>query len=162
MLAPQRSGTAQLFFDIGHGFVESDSVRATVIGGDVPNVYRFPLPASVSGAPRFDPVDRGKRDIVLQDARIIQRGGRVLKKLPPLLFKPNQNIEAMQVLGRDLRLHLVLFRFVSVVSFIDFCRSFCWVYFSPGSGVSWERDWRAWRRVIREERFLLSLSSAPS
>ena len=58
MLAPQRSGTAQLFFDIGHGFVEADSVRATVIGGYLPNVYRFPLPASVSGVLRIDPVDR--------------------------------------------------------------------------------------------------------
>ena len=30
----------------------------------------------------------------------------MLKKLTPLLFKANQNIEAMQVLGRNLRLHL--------------------------------------------------------
>src|SRR4249919_2966881 len=51
-------GRAQLFYDIGGGFSERDSVLAAITEVQTPLTLHFPLPPGVYRALRFDPIDK--------------------------------------------------------------------------------------------------------
>ena len=51
-------GYAQIFYDIGGGFRETDSARIPIPKSNVPAVHRFPILKGYYRALRFDPIDK--------------------------------------------------------------------------------------------------------
>src|SRR3954468_11885574 len=82
-----RPGFAQLFYDTGAGYNESDSSRVEIEGGGRDARYRFALPPGVFSHLRFDPTDRAGNTMTLSSARILDNEGRVLRVIAPAQFK---------------------------------------------------------------------------
>ncbi|MEO7798677.1 MAG: hypothetical protein ABIY47_13235 [Opitutaceae bacterium] len=72
---------AQLFWDRGQGFNESDSVRRDYETHPNLQTLRFPLPAGPLKALRFDPLD-GEAQIDLREIRVIDAGNRTRATVP--------------------------------------------------------------------------------
>ncbi len=91
------SSAAQVYYDIGHGIREADSVRRPITGGNAALRYRFPLPNGTYRGLRFDPSDLGGAAITIRNALIVDRGGHVLRKFRPVQFRPAQQISRFDV-----------------------------------------------------------------
>ena len=70
-MSSSTAGTGQIFYNIGRGISEHDSVRLPVGSGESSAVYRFPLPEADYRALRFDPLNHGNSNIVISYARIV-------------------------------------------------------------------------------------------
>jgi hypothetical protein len=100
-LASSNGGMVQLFYDIGHGFNETDSARLDIEAGDRPVLLRFPLPPGEYRALRFDPLDRAAT-LTLGQARIVSTSGAVIRTFAPEAFTPANQIATLEVHGGDL------------------------------------------------------------
>lgn len=89
------SGNAQLYYDVGRGIREQDSVIVPVAQGL--HTYRFGLWPDTYRALRFDPSDQPGNRIVVRRARLIDRGLRIVRTFRPADFAPVQQIERFQV-----------------------------------------------------------------
>lgn len=89
------SGFAQLYWDVGSGVNEKDSVRLPVQGGNRQIDYKFPLAEGRYSYLRFDPTDRARNTMTLVGARIVDRSGNLIRMIPPSQFKPSQEIEQL-------------------------------------------------------------------
>lgn len=89
------SGKAQIYYDVGRGIREPDSVIVPVEQGA--HTYRFGLWPDTYRALRFDPSDQPANRIVVRRARLIDRGLRVIRTFKPADFAPVQQIERFQV-----------------------------------------------------------------
>ncbi len=69
----QASGTCQLFYDLGRGFNEEDSIKRN-FSAETDALLSFPLPPGVISKLRFDPTDQ-LGWVRLNSARVLQ-GGR--------------------------------------------------------------------------------------
>lgn len=78
------SGTAQVYYDIGRGINAADSTAARLYDGE--SAVRLPLPAGEYRAIRFDPIDHGYCDITIQQVRITDLSGQVVRHFPPEEF----------------------------------------------------------------------------
>jgi hypothetical protein len=75
-------GLAQTFYDSGGGFREEDSARQQLHDPGVTAVYRFPLPELRYRVIRFDPLEHGNADLVIDSIRIIDISGRAVRTFP--------------------------------------------------------------------------------
>ena len=91
------SSTAQVYYDIGFGIRDADSVRRPIRDGNAALRYRFPLPNGTYRGLRFDPSDLGGASITIRNALIVDRGGHVLRKFRPVQFRPAQQISRFDV-----------------------------------------------------------------
>ena len=92
------SSAAQVYYDIGHGIREADSVRRPITGGNAALRYRFPLPNGTYRGLRFDPSDLGSASITIRNALIVDRNGHgSLRKFRPVQFRPAQQISRFDV-----------------------------------------------------------------
>jgi hypothetical protein len=73
-------GVAQTFYDIGRGISEPDSVRLYLRDSRSTAVYRFPLPEAEYKTIRFDPLDHGNADVVINYARIVDIFGHTVRR----------------------------------------------------------------------------------
>ena len=73
-------GIPQTFYDVGRGISESDSVRLYLHDAKSTAVYRFPLPEAEYKTIRFDPVDHGNADLVINYARIVDMFGHTVRR----------------------------------------------------------------------------------
>jgi hypothetical protein len=73
-------GVAQTFYDIGRGISEPDSVRLYLRDSRSTAVYRFPLPEAEYKTIRFDPLDHGDADVVINYARIVDIFGHAVRR----------------------------------------------------------------------------------
>ena len=89
------SGFSQLYYDIGSGVNERNSVRLPVQGGNLPVDYKFRLPEGVYSNFRFDPTDRARNSMTLAGARIVDRAGTLVRAIPPSQFKVEQQVEEL-------------------------------------------------------------------
>jgi hypothetical protein len=97
-----QAGLVQLYFDVGHGLNETDSVIQTIPAGR-PTVLRFPLPSGTYRTLRFDPNDRPAK-MTFQGARIADGAGHILRSFGPERFKPQYQVDAAKVEGPVLRI----------------------------------------------------------
>src|SRR5712691_4102648 len=78
-LRSSQAGTAQLFYDIGRGMNDADSVRTPVRAGESVTTLEFALPAGEYHALRFDPVEYGNCRVAIRNPRIVDISGQVLR-----------------------------------------------------------------------------------
>jgi hypothetical protein len=97
------SGFIQLFYDIGAGFSEIDSVRVVVEPSDKPTVYRFPIPSATYRLLRLDPIDH-EETVVFSSFRILDSSGKVVRTFSPEQFSPYNQVASLQRDGDALRM----------------------------------------------------------
>jgi hypothetical protein len=93
-------GNAQVFFDLGDSYNESDSSASTLIAGEMVK-YRFIIPRiSDAGLKsiRFDLSDRASI-LAISNAQIENDNGELLKVLPITSFTAGNQIETLKVDG---------------------------------------------------------------
>lgn len=91
-VASSASGTVQLYYDIGRGMDEPDSVRVPIEGDQKPHHLRFAMPEGNYRALRFDPIDR-EGTISFGDALIRDPAGGAVRTFAPMDFIPLTQIE---------------------------------------------------------------------
>jgi len=101
-LTSNAAGSAQLFFDIGHGIVEADSAHALIEHQTEPQILRFPLPSGIYRALRFDPIDRSA-ELTLSEAVIRTHDGKVIKRISMGDFTADNQISSLIATGDNLR-----------------------------------------------------------
>lgn len=82
---------AQLFWDLGRGFNETDSARRGYEAHPGLQTLRFPLPPGPLQALRLDPLD-GEARLVIRGLRVVDPAGRTLAVLPPASLEAAQDI----------------------------------------------------------------------
>jgi 4-amino-4-deoxy-L-arabinose transferase-like glycosyltransferase len=100
-----RDATAQLFYDVGRGQNQADSVRLLVRAAESMTTARFPLPAGDYRAFRFDPVDAGECRVIIRNARIVDILGRPLWEFSPEEFGSFHATSERVIEHEELRLH---------------------------------------------------------
>jgi hypothetical protein len=85
---------AQLFWDVGRGMNESDSIRQKYETHTALQTLSFPLPATRLKALRFDPID-GHAQLTIRAIRVVDSAKRTLLSLPLGVLKNSQDIAAL-------------------------------------------------------------------
>ena len=93
-MASDTPGEAQVFYNIGRGFGESDSVRAPVSANAEFTWVRFLLPTGDYAQLRLDPIDRPAH-LRLRNARITTLTGEVVHRFSPVDFAAQHEIESL-------------------------------------------------------------------
>jgi hypothetical protein len=96
----EQAGIAQLYWDDGHGYAESNSAQQAVPDGLDARVS-FPLPVGRLVGLRLDPLDRAGR-VTLRDARILTGTGENLRRFAPHTFAASHQIATLQATGDTL------------------------------------------------------------
>jgi hypothetical protein len=74
------AGVAQTFYDVGRGISEADSVRRPLQDAKSTGMYRFPLSEAEYKTIRFNPLDHGNADIVINYVRIVDMFGHTVRR----------------------------------------------------------------------------------
>jgi hypothetical protein len=93
-LQSTQTGDAQVFYDTGHQFRESDSNRQEVRAGRGPSVLRFPLPTGKYRALRFDPINRAAI-VDFAGACIVDLRGQIIRQFRPESFEPVHEVDSL-------------------------------------------------------------------
>lgn len=94
-LAVDHDSRAQVFFDLGDGFRESDSVVRNVPADGKSHGVRFPLPAGTVRGLRIDP-DSGPGRLLLRPVRIASSSGRTVARLSSADVAPINEISTVE------------------------------------------------------------------
>ena len=105
-LQSSAKGHAQIFYDIGGGFRETDSARVPIAKGNVPAVYRFPIPKGNYCAMRFDPIDR-EATVTFSGAKILDSSGKVIKYFSVSQFRAAHQIISLKTDGESVQMTTV-------------------------------------------------------
>jgi hypothetical protein len=95
------AGSAQLFYDIGHGINEVDSARAKIENNGAPQFLSFPLPPGAYRSFRLDPIDN-TAELILSEALIRASDGRVVLRIPIRDFTADNQISSLIAQGNTL------------------------------------------------------------
>lgn len=93
--------SAQLFWDAGRGFNETDSARASYEPHQHLQTLRFPLPSTPPKKLRFDPID-GEARLAIRGIRVVDATRRTLVVLPNSSFEAGQEIVSIKDDGGSL------------------------------------------------------------
>ena len=91
-------GRAQLFYDIGRGFSERDSVLVAITEVQTPLTLHFPLPPGVYRALRFDPIDK-PGSVTLSAMDISDLQGNLIQSIAPQQLLAVQQVKPLLVTG---------------------------------------------------------------
>jgi len=94
-MASTRDSTAQVYYDIGHGFTEPDSVTAAVSAANGFQELRFPLLRQDLRKLRFDPL-MCAGTVRIRRMRIVESDGRTL-----IEFQPSQILNLAEIKDRS-------------------------------------------------------------
>jgi hypothetical protein len=86
---------AQIYYDRGANFLESDSVKLPVEASRSFRELRFPLPYKTILKLRFDPLQVAGT-VEIRHIRIVDSGGRTLREIPPSEIKPFTEIKQLR------------------------------------------------------------------
>jgi hypothetical protein len=104
-LSSSVAGLVKVYYDIGHGFHESDSAELTLAKTNLAQTYRFPLPDATYHSIRFDPVD-GPGTLTLEaNLRITSDRGRLVRTIPLTDLQALDQVESLRAV--DGRLEVV-------------------------------------------------------
>jgi hypothetical protein len=102
-LTSSEAGLTQFFWDDGRGTTEEESSAQPLRAGTKPVRYGYLIAQGTFKSLRFDPIDRAAT-LSLQDARIVDRTGRVLRRFAPADFRPASQIARFAIDGATLRI----------------------------------------------------------
>lgn len=105
-MSSSQPGNAQVFYDIGRGFNESDSARSPQPAAEVMSLLRVPLPEGEYRAIRFDPIEHGGCSLAFRDARIVNISGQVVRSFSLPDFQAPNDIMEMQIRDNAITLDL--------------------------------------------------------
>lgn len=94
---------AQLFWDLGRGINEADSLRSDYERHDGLQTLRFPLPATPLKGLRFDPLD-GEAQLVIRGLRVVDAAHHALAVLPLASLEATQDIERLTLENDNLKI----------------------------------------------------------
>lgn len=97
-VASSSGGLARVYYDVGRGFREEDSVFVRFNPSAAPAPLYFPLPEGRYGQLRFDPIESGT-PVTFTRARVVASGGITVRSFAPRDFIPNGQIAALTVKG---------------------------------------------------------------
>jgi len=97
------SGTSQVFFNVGNGYNEIDSIAWSIRAGAFQR-YSFPLPALPIKSIRFDPINVASV-VNIKNIGIENGLGKTLKSFPVQSFIPTGQISTMDVSEGVLTIH---------------------------------------------------------
>lgn len=95
-LTSAAGGLAQLFFDIGRGINEKDSVLIKVQKNET-KTCKFPLPFDKIYSLRFDPINN-EANVSITASMVIDSNGTILYRFRPTDFTPGQHIKTVEKL----------------------------------------------------------------
>ncbi|MBI4244676.1 MAG: YfhO family protein [Planctomycetes bacterium] len=141
------SGTMQLFYDIGNGFNEEDSIRTSVLAGSK-QIYRFIMPKRNVKVLRLDPIDR-EGQVSISHARIVVPGYWIIKQkvihnFPPDTFKAQNHIKSSAIDGEILHINILEGANDPILTIA-----------SDNSSTSLGRKQKIWRVALIYTQFLL-------
>ena len=90
-------GFAQLYYDTPSGPDERGFIRLPLQGGNAEVTYKFPLSDGRYTNLRFEPTDRSHNTIVLSRSRIADRGGILIRAIPPGQIKASSRLDRFEV-----------------------------------------------------------------
>lgn len=96
------AGTAQIYYDVGHGLNEGDSATAAVVAG-TPTPLRLALPLGTFKALRFDPLNR-ETTFTFSDAVIRAPDGHIVRRFAPVDFIAENQITRLSIAGEKLEI----------------------------------------------------------
>jgi uncharacterized membrane protein len=105
-LETSASGGSQVFYDIGDGYNEADSCIIVVQRGSSQNRMFSLLPSKAIRSIRFDPINV-PAEVRIKNARVENKQGDIVKKLPIQDFRPVQQIAKMYAQDDTLVIHTV-------------------------------------------------------
>ena len=105
-LQSSAQGYAQIFYDIGDGFRETDSARVPIAKSGVPAVKRFPIPKGNYRALRFDPIDK-EATVIFSGAKILDSRGKVIRSFSASQFQAAQQISSLNIDGESVQMTTV-------------------------------------------------------
>jgi hypothetical protein len=105
-LQSSAQGYAQIFYDIGGGFRETDSARVPIAKSSVPTVNRFPIPNGNYRALRFDPIDR-EASVTFSGVKILDSSGKVIKFFSASQFRAGNQISSLKTDGESVQMTTV-------------------------------------------------------
>lgn len=87
---------AQIFYDIGNGLNEKDSIRCTVSKNIGLQVLRFPLPKKPIQYIRFDPLN-AEGSFSVQEIQLVDESDRLIKTIDFQAVKPLHQISSIRI-----------------------------------------------------------------
>jgi hypothetical protein len=90
-----QAGEAQLFYDVGAGFSERDSVRRTVEPAKQLEPVAFAVPRASLREVRFDPLP-GAGEFRIGPPRLVSPSGRLIAKFPLTAIAPRNEIAELR------------------------------------------------------------------
>ena len=88
------TGETQIFYDIGRGFNQLDSIRIPISPSSQPFTYTFPLPDAPIVAMRLNPLNC-PGEFTITNFRIINRRGEIIRRMIQDDFQPTNEIAAI-------------------------------------------------------------------
>ena len=168
-------GNAQVFYDLGSGMNERDSVRRPFRASESAATHRFPLPPGEYKAIRLDPIEHGNdTSITIYRLGILDSSGRVVRHFSPEEFTAYHDVSEKQLTGGTITLKLagtdidpnltinlaqpLVLRLSAATFWRSAGRFFCYWFFPLGAaGVLWlwlvpkleaENLQRKWTRLV--------------
>ena len=105
-LTSTTAGRVQVYWDRGSGYSEYDSSFLPVPKGGPPAVYRLKITSGTYRSLRFDPID-GDGTVVLYSANIVDRDGRMIRRVPLSDFSRLNQIQSLDLRGGVLEVGIV-------------------------------------------------------
>jgi hypothetical protein len=88
------TGETQIFYDIGRGFNQLDSIRIPISPSSQPFTYTFPLPDAPIVAMRLNPLNC-PGEFTITNFRIVNRRGEMIRRMILGDFQPTNEIAAI-------------------------------------------------------------------
>ena len=88
------TGETQIFYDIGRGFNQLDSIRIPISPSSQPFTYTFPLPDAPIVAMRLNPLNC-PGEFTITNFRIVNRRGEMIRRMIQGDFQPTNEIAAI-------------------------------------------------------------------
>src|SRR5262245_36994308 len=96
---------AELFWATTATYSARESYTIPLHQGQGPDAFerlRFPRPDARIWMVRFDPLD-GPGEVLIRGVRVLDRDGRVVRSIDPILLEPLNEIDRVSAAGADLR-----------------------------------------------------------
>lgn len=98
------SGTARLTPESGRGGATNRSTELSIRGNNSKDRYQFSVPEGNYSQWQFEPIDQPSAVLILSDARVVDRSGRLIREIPPTEIHVLKQAGGLEVNGPEISL----------------------------------------------------------